>query len=161
MKRSVYEIYEQALKALYAKKYEKAIELFAGLEKEFPSEIEVLERARAFLKVCSKRSGSTAHADENHSAEKFFNLGVFHHNNQSYKQALDFYSEAMRLATNNTDHIFYAMAATETRLGNTEKAVELLRKAIDLNRQNRFFAQNDPDFEALIKDEAAAKALRA
>ena len=41
------------------------------------------------------------------------------------------------------------MAAAEVCIGNTTQGLKYLKKAITMNEENRFFANNDPDFEPI------------
>ncbi len=81
-----------------------------------------------------------------------FDQAVFYHNSGQHECALETYSRALKLSKKDQDHIYYAMAATELSMGNTEAALQNLETAIQMNQENRFFANNDPDFQILATD---------
>ena len=146
----VYKAYENALKLFHKKQYAKARERLVKVIATFPEETEVLARAQSFLRVCERQLAS--HKDTASSPEEIFNQGVFWHNSGQYERALGNYSRALKSSKQDQDHIYYAMAATELSMGNTDAALKHLEKAIQMNQVNRFFAHNDPDFQFLATD---------
>ena len=141
-------LYAQALSLLHQKKHKPDSKQFTRLIETFPGEIEVIARARSFLRIC-ERYLLDPKKDSAPTPEEIFNQGVFYHNDGRYDEALGDYSRALKLSKKNNDHIYYAMAATELSMGNADDALQHLEKAIQLNGENRFFANNDPDFEPL------------
>ena len=141
-------LYAQALSLLHQKKHKPASKQFTRLIETFPGEIAVIARARSFLRIC-ERYLLDPKKDSARTPEEIFNQGVFYHNDGRYDEALGDYSRALKLSKKNNDHIYYAMAATELSMGNADDALQHLEKAIQLNEENRFFANNDPDFEPL------------
>ena len=146
-----HEAYEQAMKLLHDKKYGTAQQALLKILEDFPNATEVGPRVHALLRVC-ERAIQTREAQSPSSAEELFDLAVFYHNNGQYKKALTTLSHALKKAKRRLDHIFYAMAASELSLGNADDALKHLEKAVELNRDNRFFAQNDSDFESLASN---------
>ena len=145
---AVYRAYEQALSLLHNKRYKQAQQRLTRVVEAFPEDIEIIARARSFLRVCEKQLKSTKEESTN-TAEEVFDQAVFYHNAGQYEQALEEYARALKLSTQSKDHIYYAMAATELSMGNTVEALKHLEKAIQMNQENRFFAHNDPDFAIL------------
>jgi len=141
-------LYAQALSLLHQKKHKPASQQFNRLIERFPGEIAIIARARSFLRICDRHLPAPE-KDTAHTPEEIFNQGVFYHNDGRYDKALGDYSRALKLSKKNNDHIYYAMAATELSMGNAENALKHLEKAIQLNEENRYFANNDPDFEPL------------
>jgi len=152
----VYALFAQALGLLHQKKHKQASKQFTRLIEAFPGEIEVIARARSFLRICD---GYLQHPkkDSARTPEEIFNQGVFHHNAAQYDKALGDYSRALKLSKKDNDHVYYAMAATEFSMGNADDALKHLEKAIQLNEENRFFAHNDPDFELLATNKQFRK----
>ena len=143
----VYALYAQALNLLHQKKHKQAKKQFIRLIEAFPSDIEVIARARSFLRICD-RYLQEQKKDSASTPEEIFNQGVFYHNAGQYDKALGDYSRALKLSKDK-DHVYYAIAATELSMGNADDALKHLEKAIQLNEENRFFAHNDPDFKLL------------
>ena len=141
-------LYAQALSLLQQKKHKSASKQFTRLIERFPGEIEIIAKAHSFLRICDRHL-SDPKKESAPTPEEIFNQGVFYHNDGRYDKALGDYSRALKLSKKNNNHIYYAMAATELSMGNADDALNHLEKAIQLNEENRFFANNDPDFEPL------------
>jgi len=146
--KELYKLYEQGLRFLHRNSYEKARNKFIQLLEKFPTDIEVTSRAKTFIQICDR------HLDlkQNQPAinpEVIFNQAAIHHNAKRYEEALETLSQAIKLTPKRRDHIYYSMAAAEVCIGNTTQGLTYLRKAITMNEENRFFANNDPDFEPI------------
>lgn len=150
----VFGLYEKAVKALRAGKYDQASKLLDQIAKESSTEIDVLARVKIFQRICARQmeEGSRTSKRSN-SAEATYNLGVFHHNNGDFEEALQEFENALRLAEDDPSFIHYAMAASYICSGNKPGALDALTKAIDKNESFRFSAAHDPDFAVLSKDE--------
>ncbi len=156
--KELYRLYEQALELLYQNSYKKARDQFVRLLEKFPTDIEITSRAKTFIRVCDR------HLDREQkqpplTSEDIFNQAVIHHNASRYEEALTTLSQAMKLTRKKKDHIHYAMAAAEICMGNTDQGLKHLKKAIEINEENRFFARNDPDFEPVTQDAAFQQLL--
>ncbi len=156
--KELYRLYEHALDLLHQNSYKKARNQFVRLLEKFPTDIEITSRAKAFIRVCDR------HLDREQkqpalTSEDIFNQAVIHHNASRYEEALTTLSQAMKLTPKRKDHIHYAMAAAEIGMGNTDQGLKYLKKAIEMNEENRFFARNDPDFEPVIKNAAFQELL--
>jgi tetratricopeptide (TPR) repeat protein len=143
-----YRLYEESLRLLHEKKYDEAKSLL-GRIKDIPGiELEMLARANDLLKVCEKRSQQSTEVDEN--ATSLMDRGVWLHNAGRYSEALDCYDRAReKMVKENLGHVYYGMAASEAALGETEKALQHLRQAIQLRNEIRYMARNDSDFQSL------------
>ncbi|MBI4445368.1 MAG: tetratricopeptide repeat protein [Acidobacteria bacterium] len=137
---------------LNQKKYREARNLLAELCEKYPSETEVLNRAKVFLSICESHL-RRRREEQPSSAEEYFDRGVLHHNRGEYDQALECFAAALKMSRRDSGHIHYAMAATEVRLGNVDKALKSLKRAIELKEENRYYARNDPDFSTLGANE--------
>jgi len=143
--------YQKALKLLHGKKFRPAQKALLTILKNYPEVTEVTARVQGLLKVCERALG-TQETKAVRSPEELFNMAVFHHNRGELEEALETFALALKGARDRTDHILYAMAASELSLGNTEEALNHLEKSVKLNPDNRFFAQNDSDFESLASN---------
>ncbi len=158
----VLKVFESGLQALYKLDFAKALQSFEKVEKDFPEELSVVDRARIFQRLCRKRleAGKSA-SDGKESAEVLFDLGVFHHNRGEFKEALKLFEKARKKAGKQDAHILYAMAATLVGTGEIEKALELLSEAISSDEAHRSYARNDPDFRPLAEVSEFQKLLAA
>ena len=153
----VYSLFAQALNLLRQRKHKQARKQFVRLIEAFSSEIEVIARAQTFLRICD-RYLQDQEKDSATTPEEIFNQGVFYHNAGQYDKALEDYSRALKLSKDK-DHVYYAIAATEFSMGNTDDALTNLEKAIQLNEENRFLAHNDSDFELLSTNKQFRKLI--
>ena len=151
--KELYKLYEQALELLYQSSYKKARNKFVRLVEKFPTDIEITSRAKAFIRVCDRHL-ERQQKQPALTSEDIFNQAVIHHNASRYEEALTTLSQAMKLTRKRKDHIHYTMAAVEICMGNTDQGLKHLKKAIEMNEENRFFARNDPDFEPVTQDAA-------
>lgn len=147
----VYRLYKEALALLHRKKYKQARKQLTQVVKKFSHEIEVVARAKSFLRVCDRNL--QAKEEPPRTAEEIFHQGVLYHNAGQYEKALHCYSRALKLSKKKNDHIYYALSATELSTGNIDNALKYLKKAIEIKEKNRFFAHNDPDFELLATNQ--------
>jgi tetratricopeptide (TPR) repeat protein len=151
-KKNAYELYEEAVQQVHGGRYERALKTLERIGHEFPDELDLLDRARVFRRICRRRLGTGAEKQATEPVPNY-DLGVVHHNNGDYTEALGCFKKALEEGQDETDHIHYAIAATMSRQKEIEQATKHLRKAIELRRENRFFASNDPDFAPLIQRE--------
>ncbi len=157
-KTDIYKLYADALASLNKKQYPKTQKLLSQIKKGFPTEIDVLARVDLLLRVCETRIDAAASKGPT-SSEEAYDLGVLHHNQGLYDNALKLFEKAQKLGKGETDHIDYAIAATEASLGNIQSALKNLQSAIKSNPQNRIFARNDPDFEPLARNKEFEQVL--
>jgi tetratricopeptide (TPR) repeat protein len=145
------ELFEKAMKAMGKKDFERAQEAFDALIAEHPGERDVVERARAFRRVC-ERATERKPAFKPKGFDELLHYGVFLHNRGEFDEALRFLREAAELHPKN-EHAQYCVAATAARAGETEAALKALRSAIGANSQNRAQARVDSDFDPIREDE--------
>ena len=149
--KDVYSSYEEALRLLHDGKYEKAKTLLQKLVPSASDHLELLARINALLKVCQKRL--TEQEVPNLKPDQLIDRGVMLHNAGQYQEALRHFEQAAKASKSGgvQDYALYAMAATEAVLGNTDKAIQHLKKAIELKNELRFLARYDPDFAHLAE----------
>ncbi len=150
-------IYEKALKLLFQHKYDQAEKALRGLVDQFPEESALQARVRTFLKLCEKRQASAKSQPDSLDP---YDVGVLEHNRGNFAEAVTNFKLALKKTKTPQDHVHYALAASEARQGHGDKALRHLEQAIEARSKNRFFAQNDPDFRSLQKDESFRKLIR-
>lgn len=154
----VYKLYADALSQIHKRKFDAANKVLDRIHSDFPKDLEILDRVRVLQKVC-QRNLDQSHSEETCSAQAVYDLGVYHHNNHEFDKALECFRKALKNASEPADHVYYAIAATKSLQKELDQAAENLQKAIDLREDNRYFAQNDPDFAPLIQSEKARELL--
>lgn len=148
-KKSARDLFGEAFKALGQRKYDKADTVFEKIITGFPDEEDVLARARTFQRTCQTALEKKSRKTTKRSAEEDFDMGVFHHNNQDYDEAVGFFQKALKSAGSDAAYIYYAWAATKVQQGNLDEGLAELKKAAKIDSANLCYAQNDPDFEPL------------
>lgn len=159
-KDTVHELLEGGLKKLHGKKFAQARKVFEKILEGCAEDKEIAARVRVYRRICDRHLEAEK-KEPAKSSDEFFNLGVFHHNDGHYEEALEHFKKALSLAKKSPDdHIYYAMAATEARQGHAPEALKNLKKAIESKAESRFFARSDPDFETLHKNEGFQDLIR-
>jgi tetratricopeptide (TPR) repeat protein len=144
--------YEQGIKFMYAENYEKAIKIFTELIAEYPDEAEIQAGAKARIQACVKRLEQNARTIYR-SADDHYNVGVALMNRGEIDEALNHFQSALKMAP-KSDHILYALAATNALKGNSAQAITYLKQSIQYRNENRFQAASDTDFAVLAEDPA-------
>lgn len=107
---------------------------------------EMVDRARVHLAACEDKLAPAAVAPKN--ADEWMLQGVAASNLGQTDEALAAYSKAGEMGAPR-DKVEYARAAVLSMAERQEEALEALKVAIELNRDNRVFSLSDPDFERL------------
>ncbi|HWB87260.1 MAG TPA: tetratricopeptide repeat protein [Bryobacteraceae bacterium] len=136
--------FEAAMKLFHARKLHEARELFRRAA-EGP-ERDVANRARLHSAMCDRRL-EQARVDLN-SAEDYYNYGVALINTRNLEEARKHLEKALEMSP-GSDHIHYALALSQALSGETGKAYENLRRAIEIEPRNRIIARQDVDFAPL------------
>lgn len=144
-------LYETGFKQMQSEKFAKAKVTFDGLIKEFPYEIELLDRAHVLIHACNNRIQDAKNSPRLQGADEYYEVGIAELNGQNITKALEHLQRALKLSPKG-DYIHYALAAASALNGDRETALDYLRKAIQYRDENRFLAVNDDDFESLSQD---------
>lgn len=148
-------ILETALMAFKKHQYPKAWDILAKLKEDYSSDLEIRGKILTMIKICEKKMAADAVPANAASAEdpsELFNLGLYFHNNQDYKEALKCYEKALKKATSNLDYYHYGIAATRVKMADFPEAADALKKAVQISVENLYKAQNDPDFSAFREE---------
>ena len=147
------ELFEQAVKALGRKDFDRCRDLLDGLIEDFADQQELVERARAYRAMCD-RSRRPARPK---TFEELLNYGVVLHNRGDFELAVKYLRQALDIHPRN-ESALYCLAAAQARAGDTPAALKALRSAIHANPASRAQARRDADFEPL-RAAAAFQAL--
>lgn len=139
--------FETAVRLLSGNQLAKSRNLFERLT-AVPTP-DLAQRARIYLAICNQRLSKPSLQLK--TADDYYNYGVHMANQGNLEEAEANLMKAMKLAP-KSDYIYYALASTSALRENVEMALEHLEKAIQLSVQNRYLAQNDPDFASLGED---------
>ncbi len=141
--------FDQAVKAFHKRECDRATELLKSFTESFTSEKELVDRAKIYLKICesvqSKEKLSLKTFDD------YYQYSIFLLNQGNHDEALKLLEMAREMKPKE-GKIPYLMADVYCLKGDTEKCLEHLRKAIQIDKFFSTLAQNESDFEPLWED---------
>ena len=148
-------LYEQALEALQRRDLTAAAGRFQQVINRFPEERELHARCRLYLQVCERESKPPP-APETFEEQIF--AATLALNAGAQDEALQ-HLEAAMTQDPDSDQVQYMLAVARAASGETSTAVSHLKRAIELNPDNRFLARQEPSFEPLQEDAAFQQAV--
>jgi tetratricopeptide (TPR) repeat protein len=137
---------EKGIEYIYKKDYRRARTELQSLLESYPSEAEILARARSYLRICDREESQ--HKRQAVTSDQFYALGVLEHNRGNYDEAISYFLRSLERHP-DADYIYYSVAASLAMKGDLDGSLDNLRKAIGLNGDSRIYAKNDPDFSVL------------
>ncbi len=141
--------YTQAIKALNKRDYERARELFKAFLEKHASERELADRVRIYLKVCQKQK--KVEKIQLKTFNDYYQYSVQKINKGDYEEALKLLGKAREMKPRE-GKILYLTADAYCLMGETEKCLEHLKKATQMDDFFRTLAQNERDFEPIWED---------
>lgn len=145
----IYSALEAGITTLYEGDFKSAKQQFESIIREFPKELEVLARVRAWLLVCERNLSNGHDPVLPESPEGLYNLAVYHHNNGDFGKAIAALERSLSRGGDRFHYVHYGLAAAHARLGNRDAALECLGTAVQLSPDVRHLASQDSDFSAL------------
>jgi tetratricopeptide (TPR) repeat protein len=141
--------YDQAMKSFHKGDYKRAVELFKAFLGKHGSERELVDRAKIYIMICeAQQSKEKAQLK---TFDDYYQYGVFKVNDGDYEGALKLLEKAREMKPKE-GKIHYLMADIYCLKGESEKCLELLKKAIQLDKYFSILARNERDFETLWED---------
>jgi tetratricopeptide (TPR) repeat protein len=151
-------LYEEGLAALQAHEFSRASAVLRSVLSRYPEERELHERVHLYLNVCDRHM--TPRAVSPSTPEERVFAATLAVNAGNYDEALEHLRTASAEAPEH-DHALYMLASVLTLRDQTDAAVPLLLRAIELNPDTRTLARHDPDLEPLRQFESVRAALEA
>lgn len=149
--------YERGIAALQRRDYQAAAESFRDLMARFPEERELHERAQVYLRVCERELAAAAAPRTNEERLVAATVAL---NAGDYPRTLSLLDDVLR-DDPRSDLAEYMAAVVYCAKGDLEAAVARLRRAIELNPENRNLARQDSDLEALHAVESFRQMIEA
>lgn len=141
--------FNQAVKIFHKRELDKASELLQSFKEKFTSEKELMDRAQMYFKICE--SEQKKEKPKLKTFEDYYLYSVFLLNQGNHDEALKLLEKAREMKPKE-GRIPYLMADLYCLKGDTEKCLEHLRKAIQIDKFFSTLAQNESDFEPLWED---------
>jgi len=141
--------YEQAMKVFHKGDFIKASELLKTFVAKYPSEKEILDRAKIYLTICMERM--VKEKIQLKTFNDYYKCSVYRMNQGDYQEALKLLDKARQMKPKE-GKILYLMADAFCLMGNKEECLDHLKKAIQMDKYFSILAQNEADFENLRED---------
>ncbi len=138
-----------AVKEFQKGDFEKAVASFQDFIEKYPADKEVVDRARAYLAIAKKRPKKDAVSLK--GFEDHYRFGLAKINQKDYPGAIKVLEKALEYKEKE-GLVYYLLADAHNLLGQTDESLELLKKAVQKDKNFAVLAQNEPDFEALWED---------
>jgi TolA-binding protein len=142
--------FEQGLKLFNKHDFSGARDSFVRILQKFSEQAEIIVSVRRYLAICEQKLARTPSTPKNPDA--LYDQGVFELNRANVREAIQLFEKALKTQP-SAAHILYSLAAAYARLENPRKALEILRKAIQLETVHRSRARSDQDFVSLHNEE--------
>ncbi|MFB3812533.1 MAG: tetratricopeptide repeat protein [Terriglobales bacterium] len=139
--------YQDGLRALQERKFEKAKNLFQKVVANGPREL--ADRAKVHLNTCVQHLEQSSTVFR--STEEHYDYAVSLINVGDYVGAREHMEKILKQAP-KADYAWYGMAVLDCLTGHFEESLKELGEAIRLNPANRYQARNDSDFKNLADD---------
>ena len=152
------QLYEQGIDAMQRRNFSAADATLREVVADYPEERELRERARVYLRVCERESSPPVPQPQSLKERTY--AATLALNRGSLDEAVR-HLDAAAAEDPDSDHVQYMLAVTRALRGETDAAVAHLRRAIELNADNRLLAQQEPDFKALQADAAFRRVIEA
>jgi tetratricopeptide (TPR) repeat protein len=134
---------EKGIEFIFQKEFKKARGELKSLFQLYPGEMEILARARSYVRICDREEASQKKPTITN--DQLYALGVLEHNKANYDTAISYFLQSLENHP-DADYIYYSVAASLAMKGDLIESIENLRKAITLNEDSRIYAKNDVDF---------------
>jgi tetratricopeptide (TPR) repeat protein len=141
--------FQKAHKEFVLGRFAEARNQFRTLVEKYSGVSEVTARARTYLAVAETRLRTETMLPRD--ADSLYDRGVIELNRGEYVAAQELFERALKREP-DAGHIHYGLAATRSRLGSIDLALESLRSALAAQPSLRIRAQHDQDLNSLRND---------
>lgn len=141
--------FERAHKEFVRGRFGEARIQFRALIEKYANVSEVTARARTYLNIAESRLRTESSLPRD--ADSLYDRGVIELNRGEYVAAQEMFERALKREP-QAAHVHYGLAATRSRLGSVETALESLQRALELQPNLRLRAQHDQDLSLLRND---------
>ncbi len=139
----------QAVKEFHKGDFDRAVEHLEGFIEKFPSEAEVVDRARMYLAIARKKMKKESPALK--GFEDYCHYGIIRINQGDYEGAVKLLQKASEYKEKE-GLVYYLLADVHCLMGQPEAGLDYLKKAVQKDKVFSTLAQNEPDFEPFWDD---------
>lgn len=141
--------YTQAMKAFHKPDYNRAAELLKAFLEKYVDEKELIDRSHTYLKICKNRLEKKT--IQLKTFDDYYEYSLFEINDGEYEESLKLLNKALEKRPKE-GKIYYLMADVFCLIGEKDKCLEYLKRAIQVDKYFQILAQNESDFEPLWED---------
>jgi tetratricopeptide (TPR) repeat protein len=139
----------QAMKEFHKGDFEKAVELLRSFIEKYPSEREIIDRARVYLALSDKHPRRESVSPK--TFDDYCRAGVAKINQADYAGAEKFLERALEFKQNE-GLVHFLLADVGCLTGRQDDCLDQLKKAIQKDKIYAVMAQNESDFQVLWED---------
>ena len=140
----------QAMKSFRKGDIEKTKELFSAFQGKYSTEKELIDRIGIYTTILEKKQ--LKKSEPLKTFDDYYQFGVYNLNQGELKEAEKLLTKAQQIEPNEAK-IPYLLAIVALREEETDEALDLLTKAIELDEFFLILAQNEADFDSIREDE--------
>jgi tetratricopeptide (TPR) repeat protein len=144
-------VYAEAIKDFRKQKYDNAAEMLRSFIEKFPSERDLTDRAKMYIAISEEKAREPKVSVVLKTFDDHYHYGVYKTNAGEHEEALKLLEKALKMNPED-GKVHYALADLHCLMGQTDTALEHLKKAIQIDKYFRILAQNESDFEPLWDD---------
>jgi uncharacterized protein HemY len=150
--------FERGFRALQQRQFDRAASALKTVLSGFPDEKELQERARVYLSLCERQAAGAGARPR--SFEERVNAATVSINRGAFDDGLRLLHD-LESEHAESDHVQYLLAVAYTSMGDVDRALSHLRRAVELNPENKFLSTADADLEPLRQHAGFHSALAA
>ncbi|HVP91670.1 MAG TPA: tetratricopeptide repeat protein [Terriglobales bacterium] len=139
----------QAVKEFHKGDFEKAEASFGEFIEKYPAEREIVDRARAYIKIARNRPKKETVSLK--GFDDYCRWSVVRINQRDFEGTVKLLQKALEFKEQEA-LVNYLLADVHGLMGQTDACLEYLKKAIQKDKTFATLAQNEPDFEPLWDD---------
>ncbi len=142
------EEYEKGMRLFQQKDLQKASARFQALLDQYPQQLGLCDRARAYLRICTQAGDARKPVRQTRNAAESFEVGVFLLNDGDFKEAVRHLERAAEHSPDDAS-VHVALASARIGAGDTDGCLAALRRAFEIDPSRRHYVSNVSDFDAI------------
>ena len=141
--------YTQAMKAFRRGDFARSTQLLKAFKEKYSAEKELVDRAQIYISIYEVRKEKEK--TQLKTLDDYLQYSVYKMNQSGYEETLKVLEKARQMDPRE-GKILYLMADVYCLMGNKEKCLDHLKKAIQIDKFFAILAQNEKDFQDIRTD---------